>query len=205
MRSTNVVMGWLLFIGLAGLPVCAASEPSIYRIEEDWELVVNEPDAASNSPQVTFSTYPSASVDGSCFQLQMNYAADTVFSAGGFHVAAVKNDDIVDEARSGTRSVLATNGDVIRWTSIMAIIDGDALFAIKDGYGSQWGSFGGPEYLVRMYSSPVADLSGYTAQKSLDAVDIGFGANRVASITLREVRSYYDDGRVKTLVVNRNH
>ncbi|MGV3486543.1 MAG: hypothetical protein ACO1RT_19150 [Planctomycetaceae bacterium] len=204
MRFTNVVMGWLVFLGMSNLQVCSANEPRIYRIEEDWELVINEPDAASNSPQVTFSTYPDAGLDGHCFQLQMNYAADTEFSAGGFHVAAVKNDSMVDEARSQTRSVLSTNGDRIRWTSIMAVIDGDALYAIKDGFGTQWGSFGGPEYLVRMYSTPTADLSGYTPQKSLDAVDIGFGANRINSITLRQVRSYYTDGRVETVAVNQN-
>jgi len=185
-------------------PPCAGDESSIYKIEEVWEMVINEPDPANHSPQITFFTSPSVNIDDSYFQLQMNYAADEGYSPGGFHVAAVQGGKMLDEARSDTRRTLATDGDHIRWTSVMAVINNKLLYAIKDGHGDEWGDFGGPDYLIKIESSPVADLSEYHPQRSLDAVDIGFGANRVASVTLIEVRCFYSDGRALTVPVNRH-
>jgi hypothetical protein len=204
MRAKTAVIGGLFWVSiLAGMQTCAGEEASIYKIEEVWELVILEPDPANHSPQVTFFTSPSVNIDDSYFQLQMNYAADVDYSPGGFHVAAVhQGRGIVDEARSETRRTLTTDGDHIRWTNVMAVIQNKLMFAVKDGHGSEWGSFGGPEYLVKIVNSPVNDLNEYHPQQSLDSVDIGFGANRVSSITLVEVRCFYSDGRVVTVPVN---
>ena len=198
------IIGGIIFASVStAVPACTASEPAIYKVEEDWEMVISEPDSINISPQITFATSPSVNSEECYFQLQMNYAADEEFSAGGFHVAAVQNEQILDEARSDTRVLLATNGDHIRWTSVMAVISNKVLFAVKDGYGDEWGHFGGPDYLVKIVSSPYADLSEYHPQQSLDTVDIGFGANRVASVTLIQVRVFYTDGRTVTVPVNR--
>ena len=199
----RIVGGIVFALVSAVLPTCVAEDSSIYKVEEDWEMVINEPDPSNYSPQVTLYTSPSVNLDDVYFQLQMNYAADAGFSAGGFHVAAVKNDEILDEARSDTRRVLAIDGDHVRWTSVMAVIHNKVLFAIKDGTGAEWGAFGGPDYLVKMTSSPVPDLSEYHPQQSLENVDIGFGANRVQSLTLLQVRVFYTDGRTATVPVNR--
>lgn len=203
MMRSCVFIGMILLVTLASVPTCFSANSTIYKIEEDWEMVINDPDPANHSPQVTFFTSPSANLDDVYFQLQMNYAADAGFSAGGFHVAAVQDDQIQDEARSDTRRILATDGDHIRWTSVMTMIENRALYAVTDGQGTEWGTFGGPGYLVKMMSSPVWDLAEYHPQNSLDNVDIGFGANRVQSITLLRVRAYYTDGRVVTIPVNR--
>lgn len=203
MIRSCVFIGGILLASMAGSPACLAADSTIYKIEEDWEMVLNDPDPANYSPQVTFFASPSANLDDVYFQLQMNYAADAGFSGGGFHVAAVQSDVIRDEARSDTRRILATDGDHIRWTSVMAVIHNKALFAVKDGLGTEWGTFGGPDYLVKMVQSPVPDLSEYHPQQSLDSVDIGFGANRVQSITLLQVRVFYTDGRTVTVPVNR--
>lgn len=202
-KRTMIIGGIMLATALTSQGVCLAETSVIYKIEEDWELVINEPDPVTISPQITFFTSPSSS-ESNYFQLQMNYAADELFSAGGFHVAAVDGDQIIDEARSVTRRVLASHNDHIRWTSAMAVINGTAFYAVKNGHGNEWGNFGGPEYLVKMPSHNATDLSQYHPQQSLDAVDIGFGANRVASLTLVEVRVYYIDGTSVTVPVNRS-
>ncbi len=204
MRFAQGVIGGILVASMSvAVPTCTADEAAIYKIEEDWEMVINEPDSITNSPQITFFTSPSVNLDQAYFQLQMNYAADTGFSSGGFHVAAVHDHTIIDEARSDTRSVLSADGDRIRWTSVMAVIHEKVLFAVKDGYGQVWGQFGGPDYLVKIVPSPVPDLSEYHPQHSLDSVDVGFGANRVESVTLREVRVFYTDGRMITVPIHR--
>ncbi len=186
---------------LVGCCSAVAAEPRIYLIEEDWELIVNEPDPICNSPQITFFTSPTPS-ESDYFQLQMNYAADDDYSSGGFHVAAVRNDNIIDEARSVTRRTLSTDGDLIRWTNVMAVFDNKIFFAVDNGDGLEWGSFGGPDYLVEMPAEGLHSLSGYTPQKSLDQVDIGFGANRVESLILKRVRLVYTDGHIETVPVN---
>jgi hypothetical protein len=132
----------------------------------------------------------------------MNYAADEDFSAGGFQVAAVSNGEIVDEERSRHRITLATSNDQIRWTNAMAVWEEKLVFAVKDGSGTQWGTFGGPEYLVRVSPCPVQDLNGYKPSRSLESVDIGFGGNRVQEVRLRTVRYYYTDGTVRTEEIN---
>ena len=191
MHRFNVVLHKTSFVLIVGvlfggtLVLCGnlsgqkslAAEPTVYKVEEDWELVVNQPDASSNSPQITFFTSPSHLLEDSYFQLQMNYHAADDYSSGGFHVASVSDDQTVDDARSMTRKNLATNDDLIRWTSVMAVIDNRALFAGRDGYGREWGSFGGPDYLVLMVPSPVPDLSNYRYQESMKSVDLGYRRN----------------------------
>ena len=74
-----------LTLGLFGSPIAQmafAGEPSVYKIEEDWELVVNEPDATNNSPQITFFMSSNHLLDDSYFQLQMNYHAADDYSSG---------------------------------------------------------------------------------------------------------------------------
>lgn len=202
------LIGGILFGGVLGLcgdpqrQALLADQPTVYKVEEDWELVVNEPDPANNSPQITFFTSPSHLSEGTYFQLQLNYHAADHYSSGGFHIASVTDDQMVDEARSKTRKNLATKNDVIRWTSVMGVIDNRALFAVRDGHGREWGSFGGPDYLVRMVPSPVPNLSNYRYQQSMDAVDIGFGKNRVSRITLKAVRLFYTNGHVEVAAVD---
>lgn len=198
----KTLVGGLVFATLIASPsICQAEQSEVFRIEEDWEMVVNDPDPTNYCPQVTFFASPTTA-DSTYFQLQMNYAADDDFSGGGFHVAAVRNGNIVDEARSVTHLALQTDGDRIRWTSVMAAFDNAFFFAVRDGQSDDWGAFGGPDYLVEMPAGSVDDLDNYSPQESLDTVDIGFGANRVSSLKLVRVRVYYKNGNSITIPVN---
>lgn len=198
----TVIGGILLGPFSAESTHCYGEQPTIWKIEEDWEMVINDPEDNINSPQTTFFITPSADLGGTYFQLQMNYHADEDYSAGGFHVAAVRGDTILDEARSGSQSLLSVDGDVIRWTSVTAIVHNTLLFAVKDGHCMSWGDFGGPEYLVKMPSLSIHDFSNYSPEQSSAAVDIGFGGNRVASVKLRKVRLFDSNGDVTTVAVS---
>lgn len=196
-------------MGLACLTLMAISAvaeepaPVLDRIEEDWEMQLIEPRPENNSPQVTFFVTPSASEPTLYFQVQMNYAALDDYSPGGFHVAAVHNENYFDEARSGTRKGLSVDSDTIVWTNVMAVINDKLYFAIKNGHCSDWGNFGGPEYLVNMPARSVTNLSTYSPAQSLAEVDIGFGGNRVSSVQLKTVRLYYNNGSVETVAINK--
>lgn len=187
---------FMVIFGISSL--AAAGEPWA-RIEEDWELKLQQPDALSNSPQLTIYLTPDASQPSVYFQLQLNHAADADFSGGGFRVSAITNDSAVEEARSGTRALLTHDGDLISWTSVMTTRNDQIFFAIKDGMSESWGDFGGPEYLLQIPAGEISDLSGYTPRQSIDDVDIGFGKNRIKSLTLQRIRAYREDGSFLTV------
>lgn len=193
---------FLLCALLAPATSAKAESQDIYFVEEDWEVTIVEPATAINSPQISFFTFPVSSDESSYFQLQMNYAAEEWYSSGGFRVTAVSGEVPVDEERSENRKIWATSHDTIKWTTLMAFQDGRYYYAIKDGQSDDWGSFGGPDYLVEMPAAEGQSLIAYHPSISLDNVDVGFGANRVASIRLKKVRVYYHDGHVETVWVN---
>jgi hypothetical protein len=197
----------VLFAGglclLATLPCRAHGETAtVFLVEEEWEMVLNEPEPAINSPQVAFFLYPAADQPECYFQLQMNYAAEDGYSSGGFRVGAFYHEQPIDEERSQVSQMLCWDNDRVRWTSAMAVFNGKLMYALKDGYGYQWGAFGGPEYLVQMDDQDMHALDHYSPQTSLESVDIGFGANRVHSIRLKRVRLTYSDGQTKTIEIN---
>lgn len=184
--------------------VAVADQPQIYKVEEDWKLVVAEPQVAIHSPQLTLYTTPEKSRPLTYFQLQLNHAAREDFLGGGFMVSAVREDEVAEEARSDFRSPFTHDGELIKWTTVMAVLDGELLYAVKDGHGSAWGTFGGPEYIVRMPAGNSTSLAKYSPLQSLETVDFGFGGNRVKSLTLEKVRVYYTDGKWSETVLNKS-
>ncbi|MEO1617939.1 MAG: hypothetical protein AAFV88_18945 [Planctomycetota bacterium] len=179
-----------------------ADDPKLFLVEEDWEVVITEPDAAINSPQIAFFLFPDAEHDDCYFQLQMNYSAEDGYSSGGFRVGAFCNEVPMDEERSRVSEMLTWDNDRISWTSAMAVFDGKLMYALKDGDGQQWGNFGGPEYLVEMDDQDLHALDHYSPTKSLESLDIGFGKNRVASVRLKRVRLKYTNGHTVTVEIN---
>lgn len=178
------------------------SEPSIFMVEEDWEMTLNQPDARTNSPQVAFFLHPDALHSDRYFQVQMNYAAEEGYSSGGFRVGAFVDEVPLDEERSKVKGVLSWDNDTVRWTSAMARFNDQLMFALKDGSGYQWGAFGGPEYLVAMPEDDIHDLDHYSPQESVNNVDIGFGRNRIKSLRLKKVRVTYTNNTQKMIEVN---
>lgn len=195
---------FIAFLGIAAVraPTGRSAEPYVYMIEEDWELSVTEPKPLIHSPQLSFYLTPDKTQADIYFQLQINHAAREGFNGGGFMVTAIRNDLAYDEARSTFRDPLSADGEQIRWTSAMAVIDGSLLFAIKDGTGTHWGNFGGPEYILKMPANSIQSLQNYSPLHSVESMDIGFGANRVRSVLLKKSRAYYTDGKVSEVLVN---
>ncbi|MCC9644247.1 hypothetical protein LOC71_18375 [Rhodopirellula sp. JC740] len=202
LKKRFVIAVFAICLGTSNIVLHAEDSKNIYYIEENWELVLGEPDPKINSPQVSFFVYPDSGDESRYFELQLNYAADATYSSGGFRVTAASNDQIVDHERGGNFQNWTVANDRIQWTTVMAVQDSRYLFAIKNGQSSDWGSFGGPDYLVEMPHGSGKRLSNYHPDKSLANVDIGFGANRVDSILLKSVRVIYSDGSQEHVSVN---
>ena len=195
----NCLFSIFLISFLGEISLVRAQENDIWKVEEDWELRTYQPDPSIYSPQVTFFVTPDSTKSDTYFQLQMNYAADDVFSAGGFHVAAVNNENMVDEERSDQQITLSLPSDTLTWTNVMAVVDGKLMFAVKDGLCQEWGQFGGPEYLVQIEGSATNNLDQYNYEDSIGNVDIGFGRNRVQMAKLKCVRLFRLNGSMTTI------
>lgn len=195
----NCLLSIFLISFLGEISLVRAQENDIWKVEEDWELRTYQPDPSIYSPQVTFFVTPDSTKSDTYFQLQMNYAADDVFSAGGFHVAAVNDENMVDEERSDQQITLSLPSDTLTWTNVMAVVDGKLMFAVKDGLCQEWGQFGGPEYLVQIEGSATNNLDQYNYEDSIGNVDIGFGKNRVQMAKLKCVRLFRLNGSMTTI------
>lgn len=192
----------LLFVGATGVQASRAAD--IYRIEEDWEMVVNEPDSSIHSPQLTFFLAPNPANPDRYFQLQLNHAVEHEFSGGGFHVVAAEGSQHLDSVRSSTYQPLVSHDQTVRWTSVMTAHGDSVYYHVKNGYAADWGSFGGYWTAVRMAAEGTQHFNDYDLSRSLEMIDIGFGGNRVDSLVLRNVRLYRTDGTVSQVSVNRS-
>lgn len=192
----------LLAVCSTGIQAGDAAAADIYRVEEDWEMVVNEPDSSIHSPQVTLFLAPTQANPDRYFQLQLNHAVEHEFSGGGFHVAAMEGSEHLACFRSSTYQPLVSSAQTVRWTSVMAVNGESLSYFIKDGYCADWGAFGGPSTAVGMAAQGQLHFNSYDPSRSLEMIDIGFGGNRIQSLVLKNVRLYRTDGTVSEVSVN---
>jgi hypothetical protein len=197
---------WLLglFLVFTMQPAIAAdSELKIVRVEEDWELVVETPDPLQDAPQISTWMSPTGTLEGQYFGLDLNHAQRDGYDGGGFQTKAMNGSTVAEDRLSFIGDNLNVQGENIRWTQLIAIVDDDLVFAIKNGTSQSWGSFGGPETLLRQ-SSNIANLNSYTPELSLQSSGVGYASNRVASLKLLRVRLYSDQGQITEINLDRS-
>jgi hypothetical protein len=179
---------------LSLVALTASSAPvfgQIIRVEQDWKLVLNQPDYAVEAPQFHTVMSPSDNLDGSYAQVTWNYREYPEFSPGGLQVQAWSSDNVV-ETNSTKTSSLSTVAETITWTQTLQT-DGVALeFNIINGRSTTWGSFGG-HHTETLWIAYVPDLGAYDTNVTAQNSWITFGDNRVDQLVVTEVR-YYDAG-----------
>jgi len=100
-----VLRAWPLLtaMSLAAIPILTGSalaEDTIVRVEEDWELVVATPDAASDAPQVTCTISPTGNLDGIHAVLELNQQSLPAYVPPA---PGVERRDAVDGAKVSKR------------------------------------------------------------------------------------------------------
>ena len=174
---------------LAICPLLFASEPDdVMRVEEDWEVVLNEPEAALNAPQFHTVCAPFSSLR--CFYMQVcwNYRDQTEFAPGGMQLIAWLGDWCVGR-RNYREDALSTAAETVTWTQAIDT-DGSVLtFEIVNGSSQTWGDFGGAETRIAGQVD-IANLNGYSTDFSVSNSWISYGANRVNLLWIKEDRRY---------------
>jgi len=188
------------FAVLVPLPVTSttsvADQPQpIVRVEEDWRLVLGEPDDTDYAPQLHTVMAANGALDGLFFQVTWNYQELPEFQPGGLQVQAWDGDSSLFEANF-RNAPFSTSAETITWTQSLETNGSTVTFTIENGQSTTWGAFGLPvEAMGIQVPSQQSGLEGYNPSLAGNSA-ITFGANRVESLVVTEVRWYGPDGLV---------
>lgn len=199
-RAVQLLLGALTVVIGAGVftqvPVTAQESevPEIIRIEEDWGIVLNEPNDLLEAPQFHTVISPTGNMDSIYFQTSWNYWELPQFYSGGIQLQSWNDDEcIYDQAFQGEQ--LSQISELVLWTQTM-FTNGTQVFArIDNGYSSTWGSFGGDSFKLHA-DTAMRNLNAYDPAISVTNSWITYGSNRVSGLLLLRVRYYDNSGLV---------
>lgn len=186
-----------LWPSFASAPV---SEP-VLRIEEDWELDVNEPNGDTTAPQFHTVMSPLPDLESFHAQTLWNYRETPDFMAGGVQLHSYQGETLIRK-RSIESGTLSTTAETITWTQSLET-DGTTLtFSISDGVSTTWGAFGRDMNISS--TAYLAQLNEYAPETSVANSCVTFGANRVQSLSIKRVRYYGASGLLYTDTTQRH-
>jgi hypothetical protein len=190
---------WVL--ALAAVVVFVASPrlawaADVVRVEEDWILVLGEPDPDLDAPQVSCGMSPLGDFDSAYVVFNVNHRSQPSYVPGGLQlqvwnnsVPLLSNDDPDDQVMSQT-------GETVTWTQQMSLTNGTFTVAIVNGNSQTWGTFGGDGRLQASLAASFANLNAYSPDVSISNSGVSFAPNRVQSLTLNCVRYYTSGGQL---------
>jgi hypothetical protein len=188
----------LVFSAITAGQAWSQEGPQVLQVEEDWELVVANPDSGNTAPQVTCTISPYPHLDNLHSVIEINHKTVPSFAAGGFHLQTWAGEYNLTRKSLESGASLATSGEVVTWTSRMKLTDYSLSFSVRNGNSTTWGTFGGGTALYSSYGTSLDNLNGYSPDFSVENSGVGFASNRVRSLTLKRVRYTLADGSVLT-------
>jgi len=194
-RVIGLVLTWITCSSLAAPIEALAQSLPIVRVEEDWKLVVGEPDPDSHAPQITCVMSPAANLASHYMYLELNHQTLPEFSGGGVQLQVWEGDEHLDTQESPQQALLSHTGEVVTWTQSMHLQGGQLTFGAS-GTSTSWGTFGGQGKLQAKAATSLSSLSGYQPSFSVAQSGVGYAANRVTLLVLKEVRYYSAAGLV---------
>jgi hypothetical protein len=180
---------------LGAWPAMGESSASpVIRIEEDWELVVTNPDPDSVSPQVTCVFSPLGDADTVYAAFDINLQGQPEFTPGGLQLQLWEGEDCFDFVSFSGTAVMRTSDESVTWTQSMSVDDGTLVIEILAGASQSWGEFGTSGELRISSTTTLENLGDYSPDVSVANSGPGFAGNRVKSLTLLRVRYHHADG-----------
>lgn len=172
-----------------------AADPVAYtRIEEDWELVIGEPDPDVHAPQVVNVFAPTNSLSNDYAIFEINHSTQPEYLEGGMQLQLWRDDDCVSLAGPADELLLSTPGETLRYTLVMAIVNGQLWCGVRNGTSTTWGEFGASSLNVTC-PARLPNLSQYSPELSTSKSRVAFAGHRVERFVLKRVR-YYQNGEL---------
>lgn len=173
-----------------------ADSPTIVAVEEDWELVVANPDANNNAPQVTCVVSPVGTISSVRAALEINQQTLPRYAPGGLQLQLWYGEHPLYEQTLPNTVVMAQPNETVTWTQTMQLASGVLVFEVLNGSSTTWGAFGGGGSLRVVCLTELEDLNRYSPDVSVANSAVGFAANRVQSLVLKRVRRISSTGDV---------
>jgi hypothetical protein len=183
-------------LGLLAVTVPAAAQ-QVVRVEEDWELVLGEPDPVIVGPQVTTTMSPTGNLDGVYFTFEINHRSLPWWTPGGLTIHQWSGEARVQSFDRSDRSVMQTSGETVSWTQILSVDGTNLTFQVKNGSSTTWGPFGYSN-MFKLRTAFSGDLSGYSPDLSVAQSGAAFAGNRVQLLRIKEVRLTLSSGQTLT-------
>jgi hypothetical protein len=183
----------LLFIVAASPTIALAQSTAIDRVEEDWELVIGEPDPNVEAPQVINILSPNGTTYGNYFLLELNHGTQPEYILGGRQLQHWFGESFRSQVTASAPGVLCIADEPIRYTLALSVNDGVMKCEVRNGQSVSWGEFGGTSSDRLTTSTGLNSLNWYRTETSLSGAKIGFGSFRVSRFRLVEVRKYSDN------------
>lgn len=183
----------VMLLGCAASATAAwAQNPltDVVRVEEDWELVIGEPDANTNAPQITCTISPFGSIDLGYAAFELNHRTEPAYASGGYQLHVWTPNSPVVVKSSPEKVMLTTPGETLTWTQTLNLTAGVLTFDVVNGSSTTWGAFGVPGQLSATVATPILNLNTYHSAVSVANSGVGFAGHRVQSLVLKSVRRY---------------
>lgn len=182
-------LGLLLLLS-RGQAVRGDESTDVIKVEEDWELVIAEPDTSTDSPQITCVFAPTADVNEGYAAFDLNHRSEYSYVPGGLqlHVWNPNQPIVVDSSQH--HEMLSHDGETVTWTQRLRLTDHVLSVRVKNGHSETWGDFGAYGDIVVAVYAGLDNLNGYSPDVSVANSGVSFGGNRVVSLTLKKVRWY---------------
>lgn len=188
----------LVYSAIGATKAWSEETPSVVQVEEDWELVVADPDAGATAPQLTCTISPLSTLNNLHAVVEINHKTVPYWAPGGVHLQTWVGEYNLTRKSIESTSSLSHDNEVVTWTTRMKLTDNSLSFAIVSGNSTTWGTFGGGTALYSAYGTSLDDLNGYSPDFSVENSGIGFASNRVQSLKLKQVRYKLANGTVLT-------
>jgi hypothetical protein len=186
----------LVFAAVLGASPLAAQH--VVKVQEDWELVLGQPDANSVGPQIAVTMSPFENIETTFFTFEINHRSAPTWQPGGLTIHRWDGEWRQESYDRADRSVMTTNNETVRWTQELRIGEYGLTFQIKDGTSSTWGIFGYTGMFKLHTWMDIENLDSYTPDVSVSQSGAAYAGNRVQSMKILQIRLTLDDGSVVT-------
>jgi hypothetical protein len=168
--------------------------PPIIKVEEDWEVVIGEPDTNLDLPQIVTVFGPTDASFGTHTVFELNHCTLPDFTRGGMQIQVWWGEELIGYKQQHSPVQLEIPGETIRYTTVTTLGGNVIRMRIENGTSETWGDFGGGNLMLVELATTRNDLNPYDPNNSVKHSRVTFGSNRVNWFVRRSIRFYSSDG-----------